>query len=212
MRALLFSLLVCTLSSSLAFGQATAFSQISGVVQDSTGLPISGAQVQVTQTDTSLIRSVTTGSDGIYTLPNLPVGPYRLRVTKEGFTSFVQTGIVLEVNTNPEINVTLMVGSVQQQIEVQANAAMVESQTTSIGQVIEQRQVVDLPLNGRQPSQLIALSGAAVAANTGFTSIGGIVNTLDYPSVSAYSVAGGQGNSTNYSLDGSTHMDVRTNV
>ncbi len=108
-----------------------------------------------------------TASDGIYTIPNLPVGPYTLRVTKEAFSAFVQTGIVLEVNTNPEINVTLTVGSVQQQVEVQANATMVESQTTSVGQVIDSRQVVDLPLNGRQPSQLIALSAVLLPQTAG---------------------------------------------
>ena len=212
MRTLLCSFVLCTFGASFAFGQATAFSQISGLVKDSTGLPITGAHVQVTQTETSLTRTVDTQADGIYTIPDLPVGPYTLRVTKEGFGTFVQNGIVLQVNTNPEINVTLTVGSVQQQVEVQANAAMVESQTTSVGQVIDTRQVVDLPLNGRQPSQLIALSGAAVPANSGFTSTGGIVNNLDYPSVAAYSIAGGQGNATNYFLDGGTYMDMRTNV
>lgn len=211
-RTLIASVAILMVSALYALGQATIFSQISGAVKDSTGLPISGAKVQVTQTNTSLTRSAVTTTDGVYTIPNLPVGPYTLRVDKEGFSPFIQTGIVLEVNTNPEINVTLTVGSLQQQIEVQANAAMVETQTTSVGQVIDQHQVVDLPLNGRQPSQLIALSGAAVSANTGFTSIGGIVNSLDYPTVSAYSVAGGQGNATNYFLDGGTHMDMRTNV
>src|SRR5579883_2871206 len=136
-RTLIASVVILMVSALYALGQATIFSQISGVVKDSTGLPISGAKVQVTQTNTSLTRSAVTTTDRVYTIPNLPVGPYTLRVDKEGFSPFVQTGIVLEVNTNPEINVTLTVGSLQQQIEVQANAAMVETQTTSVGQVID---------------------------------------------------------------------------
>jgi hypothetical protein len=83
------------------WGQSTAVSQISGTVRDSGGLVVSGAQVSVTQTATGLSRSVQTGAEGSYTIPSLPPGPYRLTVTKEGFSSFVQAGIVLQVDSKP---------------------------------------------------------------------------------------------------------------
>ena len=118
------------------------------------------------------------------------------------------------MNSNPAINVTLQVGAVTQTVEVQANAAMVETESNAgLGQVIQPEQVIDLPLNGRQATQLIVLSGAAVN-NTG---VGGVANNLDYQAlggtgVVAYSVAGSQSNETNYFIDGAIHMDFRTNV
>jgi hypothetical protein len=187
--------------------QTTTVSQISGIVQDSTGAAVAGAQITVTNTATSAARAAVSGTDGAYAISNLVVGPYRLQVTKEGFSTYNQSGIVLQVNTNPEINVVLKVGAVTEQVEVQANAGMVETQNTSVGQVIDQQRVVDLPLNGRNPAQLISLSGAAVVNTTG-----GIATNLNYPTVAAFSVAGGQGNQTNYFLDGSSHVDPRTNV
>src|SRR5215469_15137689 len=147
--------------------QTTTVSQISGIVQDATGASVAGSQVTVTNTDTSASRTAVSGPDGAYAITNLVVGPYRLQVTKEGFATYNQSGIVLQVNTNPEINVVLKVGAVTEQVEVQANAGMVETQNTSVGQVIDQQRVVDLPLNGRNPAQLISLSGAAVVNTVG---------------------------------------------
>jgi len=182
-------------------------SQISGVVQDLSGAAVPGAAVAITNIDTDAARSTVTAADGSYTFTNLVAGPYKLRVTKEGFSAYTQSGIVLQVNTSPQIDVTLKVGAISEQIEVQANAAMVETQSNGVGQVIDQQRVVDLPLNGRNLSQLIQLSGAAVPS-TG----GGLTNNLGYPSVTAVSVAGGQANATNFFLDGGTHLDSRTNV
>src|SRR6266498_2290607 len=82
---------------------AQGTSQIQGVIQDATGASIGGAEVQATQTDTGAVRTVTSGEDGTYVLPNLPIGPYRLEVSKGGFTKYVRTGIVLQVATNPNI-------------------------------------------------------------------------------------------------------------
>jgi hypothetical protein len=189
--------------------QTSPVSQISGTVQDSSGAAIPGAQVQLTNIDTNAIRTADTSDVGYYAFPSLPIGPYKLQVSKEGFTSYVQSGIVLQVGTNPAIDVTMQVGAVTQTVEVQANAAMVETQSNAgLGQVIQPEQVVDLPLNNRQAAQLIALSGAAV--NTGGS--GGIINNLDYPTAVSFSVAGSQGNATNYYLDGTINMDFRTNV
>jgi hypothetical protein len=190
-----------------AAAQSTA--QVSGTVLDPSGASIAGAQVQITNTDTNAVRTTQSSDDGSYSFPNLPIGPYKLTASKSGFETFIQSGIVLQVSTNPTVNVTLNVGAVAQTVEVQANAAMVETQSNSgLGQVIQPEQVVDLPLNGRQATQLIALSGAAV--NT--AGAGGIVNNLDYPTAVSFSVAGSQGNATNYFLDGAINMDFRTNV
>src|SRR5439155_11015062 len=102
------------------------------------------------------------------------------------------------------------VGQVTSVLEVQANAAMVETHSNVIGQVIDQQRVAELPLNGRDVTQLIALFGAAVPRdpNAG----GGLATNLNYPTVAAFSIAGGQDNATNYFLDGATHIDSRTNV
>ncbi len=191
----------------LLYAGAQSTAQISGTVQDSSGAAVAGAQVQVTNVDTNATRSTLSSEDGAYLFASLPIGPYKLQVTKEGFVTYAQTGIVLQVNSNPAINATLQIGSVTQTVEVQANAAMVETQSTGVGQVIQPEQVVDLPLNGRQATQLIALSGAAVA-NTG----GGLTGNLEYPTAVSFSIAGSQGNATNYYLDGSLNMDYRTNI
>src|SRR5579863_6133020 len=112
---------------------------------------------------------------------------------------------------SPEINVALKVGTVTEEVQVQADATMVETQSTGVGQVVTPEQVVDLPLNNRQANQLILLSGGAVSDNTG-GSAGGLIVTLDYPTTVAISVAGSQGNASNYYLDGALNMDVRTDV
>ncbi|HKR29728.1 MAG TPA: carboxypeptidase regulatory-like domain-containing protein [Terriglobales bacterium] len=184
-----------------AGAQSTA--QIAGTIQDPSGAAIAGAQVQITNVDTNAVRTTESSATGAYVFPNLEIGPYRLQVTLEGFTTYAQSGIVLQVNSNPEINVTLQVGALTQTVEVQANAAMVETQSTGVGQVIQPEQVVDLPLNGRQVAQLIALSGAAVSM--------GRSDNLEYPNAPSYSIAGSQGNTTNYYLDGSLDMDYRIN-
>ena len=197
--------------------QSAPVAQISGVIQDATGAAVPGAHVTITNTATAATRMVDSGADGAYTFTNLAVGPYKLQVTRDGFSTYNQTGIILEVSSNPQINVSLKIGTISEQVEVQANAAMVETQSTGVGQVIDQRRVVDLPLNGRNVTQLIALSGGAVSAvqpNASGTnaSTGGIATNLNYPTVAAFSVAGGQANATNYSLDGGSHIDVRSNV
>ena len=94
------------------FAQSAATSQIAGTVQDSSGLGIPGAQVKAIQTDTGLTRNAETGADGGYILLSLPIGPYRLEVSKQGFSTYVQNGIVLQVDSNPTIDAKLQVGAV----------------------------------------------------------------------------------------------------
>ncbi|HVA62807.1 MAG TPA: carboxypeptidase-like regulatory domain-containing protein [Terriglobales bacterium] len=189
-----------------AVAGAQATSRISGTVSAS-GASVPGAEVTATNLNTNVSRSAETTADGTYTVPALPLGTYKLAVIKQGFKTFTQSGIVLQVNSNPTVNVSLQIGNMAQTVEVRADASMVQAQDTSVGEVIQPEQVVDLPLNGRQATDLIALSGAAVVGTSG-----GLVNTLDFPTAVSYSVAGSQQNATNYALDGAPNMDYRTNV
>ena len=193
------------------WAQATQVAQIAGSVQDLTGAAIPGAQLAITNTDTGIVRTATSGPDGAYIITNLPPGSYRLQASKQGFAGYVQSGIVLQVNTNPEINVTMKVGEVSTQVEVEATAAQVETHSTGVGQVINHDQVVDLPLNGRQVTQLVTLSGGA----TNFvplTAGQSLQSNKNYPTAVAFSVAGGQGGQTLFVLDGANNMDPISNI
>ncbi len=202
-RRVLISAVMLLMVPATVLPQATAVVQISGVVQDSAGGVVSGAQIVATQTDTGVSRPTTSGPDGTYTVSNLPIGPYRLSVSAAGFKTYTQEGILLQVNTNPTIKVVLEVGSISQQIDVHASAEMAETQTVGISQVIDERRVVDLPLNGRQPTQLVLLSGAAVTAPPS-----DLASSKNYPSSTTIAVAGGQANGTYYLLDGGDHNDA----
>lgn len=108
--------LLALITSGTASAQAVAGSQLSGVVKDSSGGAIPGAEVTVTKTDTGMTRTVFTGADGAYPFSNLPVGPYQLKVVLQGFDTDVQNSIVLQPGTNPTINVTLKPGTISEQV------------------------------------------------------------------------------------------------
>src|SRR5215470_874046 len=135
MKRILLASLVLLAARSNIWAQATA--QISGTVRDQSGAVLPGVEVKATHTDTDTSRTVVTNETGSFVLSNLPIGPYRLEATLPGFKAFVQTGIVLQVNANPVINPVLEVGQVSEQVEVQANAALVETRSTTVGAVIE---------------------------------------------------------------------------
>ncbi len=187
---------------STLWAQSVSTSQIKGTVQDATGLAVPGAEVKVTQTATGNVRTAVTGANGGYVFTELPVGPYQLEVTKEGFSKYTQSGIVLQVASNPTIDVTLKVGTVVEEVVVQADAAMVETQSTGVGQVIDQQRVVDLPLNGRNVTDLIYLTGGVAPGRT--------FRASSASSISA-SFAGGTNGSVAYLLDGGTHNDPLSN-
>jgi hypothetical protein len=186
-----------------AWGQGTA--QISGSVMDASGARLPGAEVTATQTATGAARMVVSNEAGFFVLPSLATGPYRLEVTLPGFRTFVQTGIVLEVNASPVVNVQLDVGQVTETIEVQANTDLVETQKVGVGQVMETRQILELPLNGRNVTELITLSGAATTPPDGSSSrsLSGQQNIR---------VAGGISGSVKYSLDGALHTNPYDNL
>jgi hypothetical protein len=195
--------LILAFACGTAMAQGTA--QISGTVMDSSGARLPGAEVTATQTATGVVRNVVSNESGLYVLPSLATGPYKLEVALPGFRTFVQTGIILEVSASPVINVTLDVGQVTETIEVQANTALVETRSVGVGQVMETRQILDLPLNGRGVTELIALSGAAVVPNDGSSSraVSGQQNIR---------VAGGLSGSVHYSLDGAMHTNPYDNL
>ena len=195
------------------FAQAT--SQISGTVKDASGGAIAGAQITVTQTDTGVSRTATSDAGGVYSLPSLPLGPYRMEVKKEGFTTYLQSGIVLQVASAPTIDPLLQVGVVSQTVQVEAAAAMIETSSTGVGQVVNSQDVVDLPLNGRQVTQLITLAGASNTVPYGFgasPSVGNLVSSKNYPNEALVSVGGGLLNGTTYLLDGGTYNDPFNNL
>jgi Carboxypeptidase regulatory-like domain len=201
--AMVIGILLCP----VGWGQNISTSQINGTVRDPAGLAMPGAEVKATQTDTGLVRSTMSGSDGSFVLTNLPVGPYELEVSKEGFSKYVQSGLVLQVASNPNVEITLKVGSVSEQVEVEASAALVETRGAGVGTVMENQRVVELPLNGRQVTDLIYLSGMATQVNGAGLNSG----VRNYPTQDI-SVAGGLANGLTYSLDGATHNDPYNNL
>src|SRR6266699_3525498 len=200
MKAICSSLFVSLLAASGAWAQAISTSQINGTVQDASGLGVPGAEIKATQTETGLVRSTTSGNDGAWILTNLPVGPYQLEAVKEGFSKYVQSGIVLQVGSNPTIDIGLKIGAVSEQVQVEANAALVETRNSGIGQVIDNQRVLELPLNGRQVTELIYLSGMATQVNGAGLNSG----VRNFPTVDI-SVAGGLSNGLTFRLDGGTH-------
>jgi len=199
-------------------GQAVNNAQIHGFVADPSGAAVPGAQLTATQTDTGAARTVTSGGDGNYAIPDLPVGPYQLEAKAAGFQLYVQKGIVLQVGQDVQINIGLQVGKLTETLEVQADAAMVETRETAVAAVLDQRRIIDLPLDGRQATELVTLSGAATnprlsspLLNNDLISTKNYANGLNNSSV-AISVAGGQVNATNYLLDGGDNVDMFSDV
>ena len=186
--------------------QATAVAQVGGQVTDSSGGSVVGAKITATEVNRGIKHNATSDNSGAYTLSNLPVGPYRLQVNATGFKEYVQTGLELQVGMTVQIDAHMQVGSVNESVEVTAEAAMVETKETSVAQVIDERRINELPLNGRQATQLILISGGATYADAGDT------GSKTFFSSTRISVAGGQGNGTAYLLDGGDNTDAMSNV
>ena len=206
LRGMLTGLAVLLLGADAATAQVGSTAQITGTVRDTSGAVLPGVDVAAIQTDTGFRRSAVTEASGLFVLSNLPIGPYRLEAMLSGFRSFQQTGIVLQVNANPEINITLSLGEITETVSVQGATPLVETRSPGIGQVIENERIEQLPLNGRNPVDLITLAGAAVPQPA-----------LDATSRSmqggrAIAVAGGQSFGVAYMLDGATHNNPYDNL
>src|SRR5881296_2786596 len=192
-----FVLLVFIAVTGNGWAQSTA--QISGTVNDASGAVLPGVEVTATQTETGIARNTITNESGLYVLSNLAIGPYRLEATLPGFRSFVQSGIVLQVNGSPVINLVLELGQVNEQIEVQANAALVETRSSTVGQVVENARILELPLNGRNVTDLITLAGAAIQTD--------VPMPKNFAGSNYISAAGGLGFGVEYTLDGARHIN-----
>jgi hypothetical protein len=185
-----------SLSAAVGNAQISGTGSIQGTVADSTGATVTNAQVTLTNTATQVKRTINSGTNGLFSFPNIDIGTYDLTVTATGFKAYSQKGIILEVGSSLGINVGLTVGATTEQIEVQATGIALQTEDVSFKQTIDQKTLTELPLNGRQITSLIQLSGASVPStaltqgNKGF-----------FSSVSPQ-IAGGQGNQPDYSLDG----------
>ncbi len=162
----LWTILVSTallLSASLSlYGQST-YGSITGSVTDTSGATVTDANVTLTNLATSEKRTQSSGSDGLFTFVNLFAGQYRIDVEKQGFKHFTRNAITVQVQQDSHIDAALQVGEVSQVVEVTAETPLLQAETSSLGQVVEGRQAIELPLNGRNVFNLITSSPAAVA-------------------------------------------------
>src|SRR5687767_4795531 len=187
--------LAILLIGATAWAQATA--QLNGRVTDDSGAVLPGTTVTAVQTDTGFTRTVVADESGAWVMPNVPIGPYRLEISLQGFRTHTQTGIVLQVNANPVINASLSLGNVEETVTVVGATPLVDVRSAGISEVVEQERIVELPLQTRQVTDLIVLAGGAV--NTGRVSALSTSNSV------AISVAGGLRNGVEYQLDGAAH-------
>ena len=192
---------VLLLTSAPAWAQATA--ELNGRVTDESGAVLPGVTVTATQTETGFTRTVVTGGDGNYLITALQTGPYRLEVSLQGFRTYVQTGIVLQVGATPTVNASLGVGSLEETVSVEAATPLVDVRSAGISEVVEQERILELPLQGRQVTDLIILAGAAVQSTPNVKSMPGSVFTA---------VAGGLPFGVAYLLDGATHNNPYDNL
>jgi hypothetical protein len=192
--------------STPAQAQVTAVAQVSGQITDSTGAAIVNADVTMTELSKHEVHATKSDASGSYTLSNLPVGAYRFEVRSPGFKDYIQTGLELVVNNNIQINAPMQVGSASEKVEVSATASMVETKENSISSLVDQQRISELPLNGRQVTDLIYTIGAAVPADSGDT------GSKTFWNATRISIAGGQGNGTAYLLDGADATDAMSNV
>jgi hypothetical protein len=200
----LFIAIILQLSPTKVLGQG-ATGALNGTVSDPTSAVIPGAKVTLKNLDTQVVQEAVTNSAGRYVFVAIPPGRYSIDVTKEGFKVSTITEFTLTVNQTLTQDVQLVVGTETQQVTVQTTEASVETTTTELGTAIEQNEVNSLPLNGRNFTQLLALTPGVSPISTGQNSGGGnsfagsAIGSFTFPSVN------GQGNRSNmFLLDGFT--------
>ncbi len=202
------SLVVFLMATAVLFFPRSAYSQqssatINGTVRDSSGAVIEGATITLTNLDTSVSRNSVSNSAGDYAFVDVQPASYVLKISKPGFSTLTQQGVRLSVNQTATLNFTLSVGSTQQTVTVEAAAVAIEASTSELGTVINEQAVQDLPLNGRNFTQLLTLTPGAspisVAQNSGGGGgfAGNAVGSFSFPALN------GQRNRSNmFLMDG----------
>ena len=180
------------LAPTVLFADVTG--SILGVVRDPAGAVVKGAHITITNTQTNLSQSSTSADDGSYRFLALAVGTYKLNASMTGFQQYNATDIVLKVNDELRIDIALKVGSINEQVSIAASAVQVETESTQLGDVIDSKKMLSLPLNGRSYLDLLGLQ--AGVAPDGSQTIGGNSGT------GARNVSGYIENAGNVSVNG----------
>jgi len=206
-------MLLLWLAAPLA-AQYTATS-LGGTVVDASGAAVPDAKVTVRNTDTGFAENTTTNSTGAFLLPRLPVGPYEVRFEKQGFSTYVQSGITLVVDQPANLSVALQVGQVSNQVTVTGDAELVSTRSGTGSQVINEVPIQELPLNGRRPERLMYLAPGTVDAGRNSCRIcgqGGVYPGEETPSVNGANIPGSVGGQVNFQMDGGDHNDTYLNT
>ncbi|MBI3679648.1 MAG: TonB-dependent receptor [Acidobacteria bacterium] len=198
MRSVGIACLLLCLGCAESAGQIVS-GTITGVVSDASGAVVAGAEVAAVNTQTGLKRMTTTNESGIFSLPQLPPGGYDVSASAQGFKKYEVSGVVLRVDQTVRVELRLEVGAITQEVQVSAAAAQIQSETSSLGQVIDRERIVELPLNGRNFMQLANISsGVAPAYHARSATITNQSGRADL----AVHVSGGRGDSNSFLIDG----------
>jgi hypothetical protein len=192
----------------ISWAQGTA--SIHGTVTDATGSSIPDARITATHLGSNLTRMVTTDVAGHYVVPLLPIGGYTVRVEKTGFQTFLQQNVLLQVNTEVQVDARLDVGGTTEQVSVSSQAALVQTNSSALVQVVDQQRVADLPLNGRNVLQLLTLNAGVSDRNVPATVQGANLGFGTYQV--RVSINGARGINGNFLLDNADHNEAQTNL
>src|SRR5215471_4194995 len=183
---------------------------ISGVIHDPSGAVIPGVTVTVTNPTRNFVRTAISNEAGVYNFPVLQPGIYNIKVELPGFRTIEQNNVELQVQQSARIDFTLQVGEVSQTVEVSGTAALIATENATVGTVIENRRIVDMPLNGRNFLQLVALSPNV---SYGFSdSTQAITRQGGQRAQQNISVAGQRSEFNHFTLDGVENTDVNFNT
>src|SRR6266478_3247477 len=175
---------------------------ISGVVQDQSGAVIAGAMVTIRNVDTGAASTLTSHAGGRYIAPDLSLGNYEVQGQQSGFQTEVRAGITLTVGSEAVINLALKVGQLSDKVTITAEAPLVESTTSAMSSLVDERTIRDLPLNGRSYDQLALLQPGVVTMGAGLASA-----AFDYGTGVRFSVSGSRSYANSFLLDGTDIND-----